>query len=216
MSRSIVEVDATNQTISTSDFQEEQRFLGGRALTSAVVCAEVPPTCHPLSEENILVVAPGLLAGTALSSANRLSAGAKSPLTGGIKESNSGGVVAHKLARLGVKALKIKGSRKSAEPLLGLHVTSRGTSFVELDHLRGRGTYGSAELLREQFGEKCGLMLIGPAGEMRLPTACISVTDPEGEPCRNLGRGGLGAVMGSKGIKAIIVDDGGVSSAARQ
>ena len=55
----------------------------------------MPPNCHPLSEQNILVVAPGLLAGTALSSANRLSAGAKSPLTGGIKESNSGGVVAY-------------------------------------------------------------------------------------------------------------------------
>lgn len=212
MNRSIVEIDATNRTISISDTPEELLFLGGRALTSAIVCAEVPPSCHPLSEQNILVVAPGLLAGSALSSANRLSAGAKSPLTGGIKESNSGGVMAYKLARLGVKALKIKGSRKSSEPLLGLHVTSRGTSFVELDHLKGKGTYESAEALREQFGEKCGLMLIGPAGEMCLPTACINVTDPEGEPCRNLGRGGLGAVMGSKGIKAIIADDGGLSS----
>ena len=216
MSRSIVEIDVTNRTISISDVPEEQRFLGGRALTSAFVCTEVPPNCHPLSEENILVVAPGLLAGTALSSANRLSAGAKSPLTGGIKESNSGGVVAHKLARLGVKALKIRGLRTAAGPLLGLHVTSRGTSFVELDHLKGKGTYEAAEALREQFGKKCGLMLIGPAGEMRLPTACINVTDPEGEPCRNLGRGGLGAVMGSKGIKAIIVDDRGVSQEASQ
>jgi aldehyde:ferredoxin oxidoreductase len=213
MNRSIIEIDTTARTISTSEIPENQRLLGGRALTSALICAEVPPTCHSLSGENVLVAAPGLLAGTALSSANRLSAGAKSPLTGGIKESNSGGVVAHKLARLGVKALKIRGRRRPGDPLLGLHITTRGASLLELDHLRGKGTYESARLLRERFGEKAGLMLIGPAGEMRLATACINITDPEGEPCRNLGRGGLGAVMGSKGIKAIIVDDEGVSPA---
>ncbi|UCF97788.1 MAG: hypothetical protein JSV89_21875 [Spirochaetaceae bacterium] len=207
----LIEIDATTGTITSAEVPRELRLVGGRALSSAVVCAEVPPTCHPLSAENVLVIAPGLLAGTALSSANRLSAGAKSPLTGGIKESNSGGVVAYKLARLGVKALKIKGKRNVDEPLLGIHITRQGTSILELDHLRSKGTYESARLLQEQFGSKAGLMLIGPAGELRLATACINITDPEGEPCRNLGRGGLGAVMGSKGIKAIIVDDRGVT-----
>jgi len=217
MNRSIIEIDTSATTITTSEVSEDQRLLGGRALTSTLVFAEVPPTCHPLSAENLLVIAPGLLAGTALSSANRLSAGAKSPLTGGIKESNSGGVVvvvvvAYKLARLGVKALKIKGRRKPVDPLLGVHITAEEASFVELDQLRGRGTYESARLLRERFGAKVGLTLIGPAGEMRLATSCINISDPEGEPCRNLGRGGLGAVMGSKGIKAIIVDDQGVNA----
>jgi len=211
MTHKVIEIDVTTRRITTLEVPEPQRCLGGRALTSALVSAEVPPSSHPLSADNMLVVAPGLLAGTALSSANRLSAGAKSPLTGGIKESNSGGVVAYKLGRLGIRALKIKGSLRVGEPLAGILVTSQGVSFVELEHLRGKGTYESARLLRKQFGPKAGLMLIGPAGEMRLCAACINITDPEGEPCRNLGRGGLGAVMGSKGIKALIVDDQGAA-----
>jgi aldehyde:ferredoxin oxidoreductase len=207
MTNKILEIDVTAEKTATSEVPENQSRLGGRAMTSATVCAEVEPTCHPLSADNLLVFAPGLLAGTALSSANRLSAGAKSPLTGGIKETNSGGVIAHKLARLGIRALKIRGVRKEHGPLRGILVNSRGVSFFDLDDLGGKGTYQSAEALRERFGEKAGLMLIGPAGEMRLASACINITDPEGEPCRNLGRGGLGAVMGSKGIKAIVVDD---------
>jgi aldehyde:ferredoxin oxidoreductase len=211
MNRRIIEIDVSTTIITVSQEPESLQYLGGRALTSAVVSTDVDPACHPLSAENVLVVAPGLLAGTALSSANRLSAGAKSPLTGGIKESNSGGVVAHKLARLGVKALKIEGLREPDQPLLGVHITGEETCFVDLEHLRGKGTYESARMLQEQFGNKVGLMIIGPAGEMRLASACINITDPEGEPCRNLGRGGLGAVLGSKGIKAIIVDDQGVA-----
>ena len=76
----------------------EYAGLGGRALTSAVVGKEVPPTCHPLGADNKLVIAPGLLSGTAAAMSGRISVGCKSPLTGGIKESNSGGQAAQVMA----------------------------------------------------------------------------------------------------------------------
>ena len=155
----------------------------------------------------MLVIAPGLLAGTGLSSANRLSAGAKSPLTGGIKESNSGGTAAFKLARLGVKALMIKGSA-SAGKLLGIRVSRDGITFEDLAFTAGMGIYPAAEELRKRFGTRIGLIL-GAAGEMRMSTACLERHRSRGDPPRNLGRGGLGAVAGSKGLKAIIIDDAG-------
>jgi aldehyde:ferredoxin oxidoreductase len=83
--------------------------LGGRALTSSIVAKEVPPLCHPLGADNKLVIAPGMLSGTAASMSGRLSIGTKSPLTGGIKEANSGGQAAQVLARLGYAAIIIEG-----------------------------------------------------------------------------------------------------------
>ena len=203
----IVEIDCSTGGVSEHGVSDAYRYLGGRAMTSRLIAEEVEPTCHPLGRRNVLVFAPGLLAGTALSSANRLSAGAKSPLTGGIKESNSGGVAARKLARLGIKALKLTGQPPEDAPLRGIRITTDGVALLDLADLKGAGTYETTGKLRELYGAKAGLLVIGPAGEMRLSTASINVTDREGEPCRNLGRGGLGAVMGSKGMKAIIVDD---------
>jgi aldehyde:ferredoxin oxidoreductase len=208
MRNRIVEVNLADLSVQERETPEHLSNLGGRGLTSTLVLAEVDPLCHPLSPENMLVIAPGLLAGTGLSSANRLSAGAKSPLTGGIKESNSGGTAAFKLARLGFKALMIKGSAPAGK-LLGIRVSREGITFEDLAFTAGMGIYAAAEALRQRFGTRVGLILAGPAGEMRMSTACLSVTDPEGEPCRNLGRGGLGAVAGSKGLKAIIIDDAG-------
>jgi aldehyde:ferredoxin oxidoreductase len=75
--------------------------MGGRGLTSTLVAKEVPPMCHPLGEENKLVIAPGLLSGTIASMSGRISVGCKSPLTGGIKEANAGGQPSQMLARLG-------------------------------------------------------------------------------------------------------------------
>jgi aldehyde:ferredoxin oxidoreductase len=202
----IVEVDLGGRQIRERELPDDLRLLGGRALTSTLISREVDPLCHPLSPENLLVFAPGLLAGTGLSSANRLSAGAKSPLTGGIKESNSGGTAAFKLARLGIAALALRGSSGG---LWGLRLSRQGAALEDLSFLKGLGTYAASQALRGRFGQGVGLILAGPAGEMRLATACLNVTDPEGEPCRNLGRGGLGAVAGSKGLKAVIIDDEG-------
>lgn len=186
--------------------------LGGRGLTSTIIAAEVPPTCHALGTNNKLVFAPGLLTGTPAANSGRLSAGTKSPLTGGIKESNSGGTAAIMLARLGIKALIIEGI-PAGKDWYGLHVTTDGVVIKEESELIGKGNFAVIEALESRIGRKTGLMTIGTCGELKMTAANISVKDPDSR-LRSLGRGGLGAVMGSKRIKFISIDDQGASAPA--
>ena len=181
--------------------------LGGRGLTSTIVAAEVPATCHALGANNKLVFAPGLLTGTAAANSGRLSAGAKSPLTGTIKESNAGGTAAQMLARLGVKALIIEGLPKK-DAWYSLHVNKDGVTVQEETELIGQGNFAVIEALEARLGKKTGIMTIGPVGELKMAAANISVKDPDSK-IRSHGRGGLGAVMGSKKIKFISIDDAG-------
>ena len=109
MADKIFRVNMSDLTTTVEDVPDAWAGLGGRGLTSNVVAAEVEPTCHPLGKNNKLVIAPGLLSGTVAANSGRLSCGAKSPLTGTIKEANSGGTSAQMLAKLGVKALIIEG-----------------------------------------------------------------------------------------------------------
>jgi len=178
--------------------------LGGRGLTSAIVAAEVIPTCHPLGKHNKLVFAPGLLSGTPAANSGRLSCGAKSPLTGTIKEANAGGTSAQMLARLGVKALIIEGKPADDAAWYGLHVDANGVSIKKETEVIGKGNFAVVEALNNRLGAKVGVMAIGPAGEMRMCGANISIKDPDSH-VRSLGRGGLGAVMGSKKIKFISI-----------
>jgi aldehyde:ferredoxin oxidoreductase len=178
--------------------------LGGRGLTSTIVAAEVPPTCHPLGPQNILCFAPGLLTGTSAANSGRLSAGAKSPLTGGIKESNSGGTAAQMMAKLGIKALIIEGAPKDGT-WYNLGVSLSGVTINEEKELLGLGNFAVIDAVEARLGKKTGVLTIGPAGEMKMTAANISVKDPDSK-IRSHGRGGLGAVMGSKQIKFISVD----------
>ena len=104
-----IRVDMTSLSVTIGEVPEKYVGLGGRALTSGFVADEVKPTCHPLGKNNKLIFAPGLLSGTSAANSGRISVGAKSPLTGGIKESNSGGSFAQKMAKMGIKALVIEG-----------------------------------------------------------------------------------------------------------
>src|SRR6185369_7878825 len=131
--------------------------LGGRGLTSTIVAAEVPPTCHALGESNKLVFAPGLLTGTPAANSGRLSAGAKSPLTGTIKESNAGGTAAQMLARLGFKALIIEGL-PSEDKWYSLHVNMDGVSIQEETELIGQGNFAVIEALEARIGKKTGVL----------------------------------------------------------
>ena len=132
MERKIIRVDMSTLTDAVEDMPQKWALLGGRALTSAVVAAEVPPTCHPLGEYNKLVFAPGLLTGTHSANSGRLSAGAKSPLTGGFKESNAGGTAAVILAHMGIRALIIEGMPEE-DKLYGVHVSRDGVTIREAD-----------------------------------------------------------------------------------
>ena len=204
----IYRINMVEGKVTKEEIPEAYAGLGGRGLTSTIVAAEVPPTCHPLDENNKLVLAPGLLTGTAAANSGRLSVGAKSPLTGGIKESNVGGTSAQKLAKLGIAAIVVEGKPENGK-LFTLKLYSDGGELSPADELKGLGNYDTVAKLTEKNGEKVGYISIGPAGEMKMSAASIAVTDPENRPTRHAGRGGMGAVMGSKGLKAIIVDDSG-------
>jgi aldehyde:ferredoxin oxidoreductase len=99
--------------------------LGGRALTSRVVNREVPANCHPLSADNKLIFAAGVLAPTNAANSGRVSVGSKSPLTGGIKESNSGGQFAHTLPKLGLLAIILEDKPEAGSPMQELFITER-------------------------------------------------------------------------------------------
>lgn len=183
--------------------------LGGRGLTSSIISKEVPPLCHPLGEDNKLVIAPGLLSGSAAAMSGRISVGCKSPLTGGIKEANSGGQGAQVLARLGYAAIILEGKQEN-ENLYKILINKDGVQVLEDNSLKMQGNYDTVAQMKSEFGEKIACISIGQAGEMMLGSASVAFTDMELRPTRHAGRGGVGAVMGSKGVKVIVLDDSGM------
>ena len=203
MADKIFRVNMTDLSTSIEDVPADWAGHGGRGLTSTIVAAEVEPTCHPLGKKNKLVFAPGLLSGTTAANSGRLSCGAKSPLTGTIKEANAGGTSAQMLARLGVKAIIIEGM-PTGDTWYNLHLSEDSITINEETELIGKGNFAVTEAVENRFTKKTGVITIGPAGEMKLAAANISVKDPDSH-MRSNGRGGLGAVMGSKKIKFISV-----------
>src|SRR5512139_1787133 len=183
--------------------------FGGRALTSAIVSKEVPPLCHPLGAENKLVIAPGLLSGTAGAQSGRISVGAKSPLTGGIKESNSGGQASQVLAKLGFSAIVLEG-KPASDDLYKVFINKDGIKITKDNSLKMLPNYDLVAKMKKEYGDKISCISIGPAGEMKMGAATIAFTDMELRPTRHAGRGGVGAVMGSKNIKVIVLDATGM------
>jgi len=205
-------VDMTTKKVATKEVPEKYVGLGGRALTSNYINDEVKPTCHALGKNNKLIIAPGLLSGTAAPNSGRLSVGAKSPLTGTIKECNSGGTSSQLLAKMGIKAIAFTGM-PSDDKFYIVKISLDNVIIEEAppEILGGCGNFKAIEILEKKYGENIGIAIIGPAGEYRFPSANISFKDPESH-IRSAGRGGLGAVMGSKKIKAIIIDAAGAKA----
>ncbi len=220
--RDIVRLDMATGQVTREPLPEKWARYGGRALTSAIVFSEVPADTDPLGPGNKLVFAPGLLAGTPAPNGGRLSVGAKSPLTGGIKESNSGGQAANALAKLGIAALIVEGKPADPGARWALVLEADGSIRLErADEWAGLENYALADAVKatRPADDRYATITNGPAGEMLMKSAGIAVSDPHGYPNRFAGRGGLGAVMGSKGLKAIIVSDKGlkmVESADKQ
>src|SRR6056297_2041802 len=209
--KKILRINTNSNDINFEEVSEEYNKLSSRALISKVLTNEVKPTCDPLGKYNKLIIAPGYLAGTTVTCVNRISIGAKSPLTGGIKESNAGGNTAYKLGKLNIKAIILENTPDNNETKI-LYISKDNTEIVEFPKIKNAGVYKSAEILKEKYGEKIGLILIGPVGEKMYVNSGISNTDNDGSPSRFSARGGLGAVMGSKGIKAIVIDDENAST----
>jgi aldehyde:ferredoxin oxidoreductase len=203
--QTILRINMANLKIKKEDLEKGYQQFGGRGFSSYVIKNEVPPTCHPLGRYNKLIIAPGLLGGSLAPNSGRLSFGAKSPLTGTIKESNAGGEAGRLLGTIGIKAIIIEDKPKK-EGFYLLFIAKDKTEFVEASELRGLGNYDTVKTLKKRFGPKVAIISIGQAGEMKLGAASIGVTDIEGRPTRHAGRGGLGAVMGTKGLKAIVID----------
>jgi aldehyde:ferredoxin oxidoreductase len=205
----ILRVNMSDQTAKYENVPDKYKFLGGRALTSAITCDEVPPTSHPLGPNNKLSISTGIVTGTNAPTSGRISMGGKSPLTGGIKEANSGGMAPQALARLGIKAIIVEGQPKEKDKFWLLQVNKDGANFMPADEFVGKGLYETYPKIFDKFGKNVAVIGIGVAGEKLMSMAGICVNDPENRPSRYAGRGGLGAVMGSKGLKAIILDDTG-------
>ena len=124
-----IRVNMSDQTVKVEDVPADYAGLGGRGLTSILINNEVPPTCDPLGPENKLIFAPGLLSGTSLVNTSRISVGAKSPLTGTIKESNAGGSVAAALGKLGITAVIFEGQAPQGN-LFNLIIDKSGSPGV--------------------------------------------------------------------------------------
>lgn len=202
-------INIGTQKLSREPVPDTWDTLGGRGLIAQILLDEVPATCDPLGSHNKLIFAPGLLVGHMLSSCDRISAGGKSPLTGGVKESNAGGSTGLKLTHLGIKALIVEGQPQDSQAWQVVFLSKDGARFDLANDLAGMGVYDSAQRLVDRYGQDVAIALIGPGGEMQLTAAGIQNLDKDRVPSRINARGGLGAVMGSKGIKAIVIDASG-------
>jgi len=211
--REILYVDMAALSVERKPVPDKWRRYGGRALTDAIVYDMVPATADPLGADNVLVFATGLLGGTTAPNGGRLSVGAKSPLTGGIKESNSGGQAAHGLGKLGIAAVVVTGKPADPDARYMLTIEADGSTKIDrVDEWAGMNNYALADAIKalRPADDRFSTITNGPAGEAGLKASGIAVSDMKGYPNRFAGRGGLGAVMGSKGLKAIVVSDKGL------
>src|SRR4030043_1881251 len=148
-----IRVDMSRNTIRSQEVPQPYLGLGGRGLTSTMINAEVPPTCDPLGPENKLIFAPGILSGTSLVNTSRISVGAKSPLTGTIKESNAGGTIAPALGHLGITAIVIDGQAVKGEMFI-LRIDEKGeASLIPAKEYKGIRTYNLVEKLLDTYGK---------------------------------------------------------------
>jgi len=207
----ILRLNMTDRSYKVEDVPEKYQKLGGRGLTSTVIYDEVDPTCHPLGPNNKLVFAPGILTGTPAPSSSRLSVGGKSPLTGGIKESNAGSSFAPSLAKMNIKAIVIEGKSKEKGKYWMAHIFIEDgepkVEFAPADEYAGRDLYEVYEEVYEEFGKRVHVAAVGTSGEFGYGNSGIAFNDMKREPNRYSGRGGLGAVMGSKGLKLMVLED---------
>lgn len=208
---SILRINTATGESRNESFTAKEYLLGARTLSSRLVSREVDPTCDPFGKKNTLFFCNGALSGTTVSSSNRLSIGGKSPLTGGIKESNAGGIVGLRMAEQGLRCIALEDTPSDKAGWKIIVIGKDSTEFVDGEFIAGKGVYKKSELLSERFGKKAGCITIGPAAEKLLLASGIACSDPHGVCSRYAGRGGMGAVMASKKIVAIVIlNDGEV------
>jgi aldehyde:ferredoxin oxidoreductase len=208
----LITLDMTNQSVEITDFPDDWKLLGGRGLSARILLEQCDPSCDPLGPDNVLVMAPGVISGTAAPTSGRISIGGKSPLTNGIKEANAGGQPGQHLMKLGFRAIVVKGQPSDPEKRYGLEVSADEVKVVAADEHKGQWNYALCESLHAKYPKTASFISCGPAGELRLGGASVACTDQDNRyPARHAARGGLGAVMGAKGLKYVAVDPGRAS-----
>lgn len=206
----LIRVNMTDLSVAVEPFPEQWKLLGGRALSAKILLRDCNPQCDPLGPENVLTLLPGVLSGTAAPTSGRLSVGCKSPLTGGIKEASAGGEPAQDLMKLGYRGIIVTGQPADRSHLWGLEVDGNGVRLVSADRYRSMLNYAMCAQLLTNYSSDASVISIGPAGEMLLSGASVACTDrsKDRRPARHAARGGVGAVMGSKCLKWVVVDAG--------
>lgn len=198
------DISLADHAIARRELHGEEIVKAGRYLIAKTLLEEGAATVDPLSPANPLIFSAGPFAGTAFSNANRTSVGCKSPLTGGIKEANGGGTFSYGLGQLQIAGFTLHGA---APDWVVLHFRKDGTiGFDDATPYLGKGTYAVADMLYARYSKKVAIAVCGPVGEYLGLLGGISFSDREGRPTRLAARGGVGAVMGSKKVKAIVVD----------
>jgi aldehyde:ferredoxin oxidoreductase len=197
--KQILEVDLTTQSYQTQplDMEMARLFLGGRGLGARLLWDLVGPEVEPLSPENALIFTTGPITASGSQTSNRFNVSTKSPLTNGILHANSGGWWGMQFKRTGYDALIVRG--KAETPVM-IEITPEGVAIKDASHLWGKGVFETTEILGQSRNQR-NVLCIGPAGENLVRIAAI-MNDKE----RALARGGAGAVMGSKNLKAIVVE----------
>lgn len=200
----LIRINLKTKTLSkeTVDRGHKWEFFAGRSLSSKIISDEVPPDADPLGNQNKLIIASGFLGGSRAPNSGRLSIGGKSPLTLGVKEANVGGRAPAFLANQGIRALILE---DIGEIWSIIKVDNGNVEILNGEKYHGMNTYQVSKEIMADFGSQVGAFVIGKAGEFHFLNASIASIDMEGYPSRHAGRGGLGAVMGSKKVKAIVV-----------
>ncbi|MCF7976232.1 MAG: aldehyde ferredoxin oxidoreductase family protein [Phycisphaerae bacterium] len=196
----MLRVDLTTGTLTTEALPMDlaRQYLGGRGLATKLFCDEVDPTVDALSPDNKLIMATGPLTGTSAPTGGRYMVVTKSPLTGAIASSNSGGFFGSKLKDAGFDIIIFEG--KASKPVY-LKISKEGPNLVDAAVVWGQDVYETTRLLLDEVGDKnAKVACIGPAGEHLSLIASVM-----NDKARAAGRSGVGAVMGSKNLKAVIV-----------
>jgi aldehyde:ferredoxin oxidoreductase len=193
-------VDLTNKTATEEHYDVElaSNFLGGRGFAVKILWDRLKPGTDPLSPNNLLIFASGPLTGIGLPNSGKLVVASKSPITGGYGDGNIGTLAAVHMRRAGYDALIIGGK---AEKTAVLHIKDKTTEFLDAKDHWGSSAFETEQQLRKQFSRTAGIVSIGQAGENLVKYA--TVVSQEG---RAGGRPGMGAVMGSKNLKAIAIE----------
>jgi len=202
--RKYLHINLTDRSIKTDELHGEDVIRAGRYFIAKTLLELNAAKVDPLSPDNPLIFSAGPFAGTNFSNANRLSVGCKSPLTGGIKEANSGGTFGFAMGQLEIAGFTLYGASKD---WVVIRITKEGAiTYDSAEAYMGKGNNEVAELLFEKYGKKIAFSLCGPVGEYLGLMAGIAFSDTDGRPSRLSARGGVGAVMGSKKVKAMVID----------